>query len=121
MFDRLKSKVTQQLVQLFSRSTAMKSVAASYQNLAGYRQMGLKYDDLLRIEDEAVKEAIKRLPKEELQNRIYRQKRAMQTSILQKDSIKTPTTQAQDAHYLLPLVFRVEKELDEKAHYDNLK
>ena len=97
----------------------LKPIAKSYRYLAGYQQLGLKYDDLLRMEDASVKDALKRLPKQEMQMRMYRQKRAMQASIMQQDVLPKDQHTASDDFQLTQLVRKVEKEQEEKAYYDS--
>eukprot|EP00834_Sanchytrium_tribonematis_P000067 NODE_2_length_91304_cov_0.692462.p67 type:complete len:152 gc:universal NODE_2_length_91304_cov_0.692462:33107-32652(-) len=127
LMERVYSKITQAIVKTIRSSNSLRSVivpiASKYQDLAGYRKVGLKYDDLLRTEDEAVKKAIKRLPKEELQQRMYRQKRAMQLSINQKEEVPKgqQLSKMESDMQLTKLVRDVEREIDEKQHYDNLK
>ena len=127
MLDRLYSQLTQTIVKTINNSRSLKSIispiAKGYQNLAGYRKLGLQYDDLMRTEDEAVKEALKRLPKNELQLRMFRQKRAMQASLMQKEALSKSEQMAydQDTPLLRNIVYRVERELAEKAKYDSKK
>ncbi|CAO3701104.1 unnamed protein product [Rhizopus stolonifer] len=42
-------------------SSFLKPVSSAYANAAGYRKMGLKYDNLVAEENEIVKEALRRL------------------------------------------------------------
>ena len=125
--ERLYSKITNYLVSTINNSRSLhrliSPIASGYQNLAGYRKLGLKYDDLFITENEAVKEAIKRLPEQELQARMYRQKRAMQASIMHKEQLSKSEqmTIQEDKFQLRDLVERVEREFEEKAKLDGAK
>jgi len=44
----------------------------------GYRQLGLKYEDLLPEENEITQLALKRLPPKEAYDRVFRLRRAFQ-------------------------------------------
>ena len=121
--DRFFSHLTQSVVRFIKSNHSihnmLKPIAKSYRYLAGYQQLGLKYDDLLRMEDASVKDALKRLPKQEMQMRMYRQKRAMQASIMQQDVLPKDQHTASDDFQLTQLVRKVEKEQEEKAYYDS--
>ena len=125
--ERLYSKITNYLVSTINNSRSLHKVispiASGYQSLAGYRKLGLKYDDLFITENEAVKEAIKRLPEQELQARMYRQKRAMQAGIMHKEQLSKSEqmTIQEDKLQLRDLVERVEREIEEKANLDSAK
>ncbi|KAI1935348.1 Cytochrome b-c1 complex subunit 7 [Ophidiomyces ophidiicola] len=56
----------------------MMPFAQWYTGAAGYRQMGLRYDDLIPEENDVVQTALKRLPPKEAYDRIYRLRRAFQ-------------------------------------------
>ncbi|KAI9216419.1 ubiquinol-cytochrome-c reductase complex subunit 6 [Blastocladiella britannica] len=90
-------------------------------NAAGYRQLGLRYDDITMEETPIVQEALSRLPRDVLAERNYRHRRAFQLSlthsILPKDQWTKPE---EDKPYLRPMVALVESEFAEKAKYDNL-
>lgn len=48
----------------------------------GYRQLGLRYEDLLPEENEVTQLALKRLPPKEAYDRVFRLRRAFQVGIL---------------------------------------
>ncbi|KAF4956090.1 hypothetical protein FSARC_11681 [Fusarium sarcochroum] len=98
-----------------------KPAATWYVNASGYRQMGLRYDDLLEEENDVAQKALKRLSNVESYERIYRIRRAVQCSyqhkLLPKDQW---TTTATDKTYLQPLMQEVVNEKAEKADLDSI-
>ncbi|CVK92395.1 ubiquinol-cytochrome c reductase subunit 7 [Fusarium verticillioides 7600] len=98
-----------------------KPAATWYVNAAGYRQLGLKYDDLLEEENEVAQKALKRLSNVESYERIYRIRRAVQCSyqhkLLPKDQW---ITTAMDKPYLQPLMEEVASEKAEKNELDSI-
>ncbi|XP_065060429.1 uncharacterized protein LOC135687717 [Rhopilema esculentum] len=94
---------------------------AWYVNASGYRQLGLKADDLLDEDITEVSEAVSRLDDNEKYERIFRMKRAMDLSlkhnILPKDQWTKPE---EDVHYLIPLVEMVKMEMAEKKKLDQM-
>ncbi|KAK3334253.1 cytochrome b-c1 complex subunit 7 [Neurospora tetraspora] len=102
-------------------SKMLKPVSNWYINAAGYRQMGLRTDDLISEEDENVLAALNRLPPKEAYDRIYRIRRATQLSLTHKLLPKNEwTTQEEDVPYLRPLIEQIEAEAAEKAALDTL-
>ncbi|KAF4943970.1 hypothetical protein FGADI_13051 [Fusarium gaditjirri] len=102
-----------------------KPAATWYVNAAGYRQLGLKYDDLLEEENEVAQKALKRLSNVESYERIYRIRRAVQCSyqhkLLPKDQWITSAMHApQDKPYLQPLIEEVASEKAEKNELDSI-
>ncbi|KAL6857635.1 Cytochrome b-c1 complex subunit 7 [Amphichorda felina] len=113
-------------------------VATWYANASGYRQLGLRYDDLYEEEREAVQLALKRLSPKEAYERVYRLRRATQCSYQHKllpradwttnETVRTlhpaePDSAAHarlcfDVRYLSPIVRQVEAELAEKDALD---
>lgn len=53
-------------------------LAEWYHTKMGYRQLGLRYEDLLMEESEVVQLALKRLPPREAYDRVFRIRRAFQ-------------------------------------------
>ncbi|KAM3460820.1 hypothetical protein NHJ6243_005616 [Beauveria neobassiana] len=85
--------------------TKMLMPAASwYANAAGYRKLGLRFDDLLEEEREAVQIAIKRLSSQESYDRIYRIRRATQCSYQHKLLPKEDWTKPEDVSPPPPLL-----------------
>ncbi|ORZ30658.1 cytochrome b-c1 complex subunit 7 [Catenaria anguillulae PL171] len=102
-------------------SSMLMPIARWNANAAGYRQLGLKYDDIIMEESPVVQEALRRLPREVLADRTYRHRRAFQLSLSHSVLPKEQWTKAEeDKPYLTPYIDMVEKEFAEKAKYDNL-
>ncbi|KAK3942243.1 cytochrome b-c1 complex subunit 7 [Diplogelasinospora grovesii] len=93
----------------------LKPLANWYANAAGYRQLGLRADDLISEEDETVLLALKRLPASERYDRIFRIRRATQLSIQHKLLPKNEWTKTEDdVPYLAPLIEQLEAEQKER-------
>jgi len=102
-------------------SQYVKPIANWYANLAGYRQMGLKYDDLLVEENPTVQRALNRLTPREKYDRAYRFKIASQSSLLHKSLPKEQWVPAsEDKRYLKPHVEEVAKENEERQVWDTM-
>merc|ERR1712000_469931 len=94
----------------------MMPISKWYVNAAGYRKMGLRYDDLYEEEREAVQIALKRLSPKEAYERVYRIRRAAQCSYQHKLLAKNEwTTKESDVPYPAPIIKQVEAELAEDA------
>lgn len=96
----------------------IKRFAPAYANLAGYRQYGLKYQDLL-VETKDVDEALRRLPMHEQVMRARRIKLAsdlaLKQTILPKEQWTKPE---EDVAYLTPYLDEVFTEKrDREAFY----
>ncbi|KAK7952057.1 uncharacterized protein PG986_007785 [Apiospora aurea] len=99
----------------------LKPVANWYSNAAGYRQLGLRADDLILEEDEQVLKALKRLPPQEAYDRVYRLRRAVQCSVTAKILPKDQWTKPEeDKPYLKPLIEQLKAEEKEKEDLDSL-
>ncbi|KAI9622024.1 hypothetical protein H4Q26_015462 [Puccinia striiformis f. sp. tritici PST-130] len=97
----------------------LKPVATWYANLAGYRQMGLRYDDLIMEENQTMQKAISRLTEREQYDRAYRFRVASQLSVLHKELPKEQWTKPEDdVRYLTPLVKEIEQENQERMAWD---
>ncbi|CDH56085.1 cytochrome b-c1 complex subunit 7 [Lichtheimia corymbifera JMRC:FSU:9682] len=99
--------------------------AQFYANAAGYRQIGLRYDDLISEENELVQEALRRLEiaePREMYDRAYRIRVAQQCSLthslLPKNQWVTAET---DKRYLRPYIDEVAAEFAERGDFDNIK
>ncbi|XP_057308511.1 cytochrome b-c1 complex subunit 7-like [Hydractinia symbiolongicarpus] len=92
-----------------------------YVNAAGYRQMGLRADDLHMEENQDVSKAISRLPEEVQYQRIFRIKRALDLSmkhqILPKEDWTDPK---EDVFYLSPLIEQAKAERIEREQWDRI-
>ncbi|KJZ76844.1 hypothetical protein HIM_03721 [Hirsutella minnesotensis 3608] len=124
-------------------------LAGWYSNAAGYRKLGLRYDDLLEEEREAVQIALKRLSPKEAYERVYRIRRSTQCSYQHKllprdqwtkpEEVFQPFAHAaftrhpsrrmlhelnadplQDTPYLRRIIDQVETELAEKDALDSM-
>ncbi|KAL3896419.1 MAG: hypothetical protein SGCHY_004084 [Lobulomycetales sp.] len=102
-----------------SESSAMTTLSKKYRNMMGYRQMGLRLDDLLPEENQVVQEAIRRLPPREYQDRIYRHRRALIASAHQ-DVLPSEqwTTEESDLPYMRDLMKQIEAEIATKQNFD---
>ncbi|EGS18330.1 putative cytochrome b-c1 complex protein [Thermochaetoides thermophila DSM 1495] len=100
----------------------LKPVANWYVNAAGYRQMGLRADDLICEEDERVLKALKRLSPKENYDRVYRLRRATQLSLQHKLLPKNEWTKPEeDVPYLTPVLKQVVAEEKERHALDTLE
>lgn len=106
-------------------SPALKSVflpaSRVFTKAAGYREMGLKTEDLFAEENEVVSTALRRLPSEDSYKRIYRIAVAFQASINQQlapvvDRIKPE----EDTSYLVKHLLEAEAQIHEREELDNL-
>ncbi|CAN6674745.1 cytochrome b-c1 complex subunit 7 [Trichomonascus vanleenenianus] len=95
--------------------------ASAFTNLAGYRKMGLKFDDLIIEENDVVQKALKRLPARESYDRIFRIATAQQLSLSHKLLPKhEQVTPEQDKSYLIPYILEAEAEANERKELDNI-
>lgn len=110
---------------ILSRPTLSKIVvpiAKTFVAYAGYREMGLKFNDLLLEETPVMQKAISRLPPMESYARNYRIINAHQLS-LSHDllSAEKAIKPEEDNHYLIPYILEAEKEAFERAELDNIE
>ncbi|KXJ90795.1 cytochrome b-c1 complex subunit 7 [Microdochium bolleyi] len=99
----------------------LKPVANWYTNAAGYRQLGLRADDLIVEENEEVILALKRLPPQDSYDRVYRLRRAFQCSITHKLLPKEEWTKPEeDQPYLVPIIEQIKAENKEREALDSL-
>uniref|UniRef100_UPI00398EF7A1 cytochrome b-c1 complex subunit 7 n=1 Tax=Pristiophorus japonicus TaxID=55135 RepID=UPI00398EF7A1 len=89
-----------------------------YYNAAGFNKYGLMRDDTL-YEDNDVKEAVRRLPENLYNERIFRMKRAFDLSMKHQILPKERWTKyEQDVHYLEPYLKEVICERKEKEEWN---
>ncbi|KAG5949976.1 hypothetical protein E4U53_005597 [Claviceps sorghi] len=92
-----------------------------YANAAGYKKLGLRFDDLYEEEREATQIALRRLSPKESYDRIYRIRRSVQCSyqhkLLPEDQWTKPE---EDTPYLSEIINQVEAELAEKDALDSM-
>ncbi|CAN3356809.1 cytochrome b-c1 complex subunit 7, mitochondrial [Diutina catenulata] len=110
---------------ILSRPTLSKVIqplAKTFSAYAGYREMGLKFDDLIDEENPILQKAIHRLPAEDKYARVYRQITAHQLALSHELLPPAKAVQPeQDDHYLIPYILEAEKEAFEKAELDNIQ
>ncbi|KAF8514040.1 cytochrome b-c1 complex subunit 7, partial [Gautieria morchelliformis] len=93
-----------------------------YADAAGYRRMGLKYDDLLLEERPDVQKALSRLSPREAYDRAYRLRLASQCSVLHKDLPKEQWVKpSEDVRYLKPIVAEAAREDEERLFWDTIQ
>ncbi|KAF1955521.1 14 kDa subunit of cytochrome bd ubiquinol oxidase [Byssothecium circinans] len=99
----------------------VKPLANWYTNAAGYRQLGLKADDLIPEENDTVLLALKRLPPNEAYDRVFRLRRAFQCStshtLLPKNEWTKPE---EDTPYLSQVIVEIEKEMKEREDLESM-
>ncbi|EDN09127.1 ubiquinol-cytochrome c reductase complex 14 kDa protein [Histoplasma capsulatum] len=99
----------------------MLPLANWHANASGYRQMGLRADDLIPEENDTVQLALRRLPPKEAYDRVYRIRRAFQLSIEhQLLAAEQQTKPEEDVEYLSPIIREIERENKEREELDNL-
>jgi len=99
----------------------LKPFANAYANAAGYRKMGLRYDDLIMEEREDVQKALSRLTPRESYDRVYRMRVAFHQSLQHRDLPKEQWVPAsEDKRYLTPLIDAVVKEDKERQEWDSM-
>merc|ERR1712013_173654 len=81
-----------------------------YLHGAGYRQLGLRADDLIPEESELVQRALKRLSPKESYDRVFRMRRAFQCSLAHQLLPKTED----DTPYIPPIIAELEAEVTER-------
>ncbi|KAK3925730.1 Cytochrome b-c1 complex subunit 7 [Frankliniella fusca] len=110
---------------LFSAAKAAQTTEISswdkfFWNANGYNKLGLLSDDLYTELDDTVVEALKRIPEEVKNQRIFRHNRAallsMNKTILPEDQW---TKIEEDTPYLTPHIEQIEKEMEEKRTWED--
>ncbi|KAF2184388.1 hypothetical protein K469DRAFT_580125 [Zopfia rhizophila CBS 207.26] len=90
-------------------------LAKWYCNAAGYRQLGLRADDLIPEENDTVQLALKRLPPKEAYDRVFRLRRAFQCSVSHQLLPKGEWTKPEDdVPYLTVVIKDIEAEMKER-------
>ncbi|KAI1313034.1 Cytochrome b-c1 complex subunit 7 [Mortierella claussenii] len=103
-------------------SGLLQPVANAFVNAAGYRQLGLRYDDILREETDIIREAVNRLPDNESYERVFRMKTAFQYSLSHTVASEETTLKAEDdIRYLSSIIEEVAVEFAEKESFNNIK
>ncbi|OJJ87102.1 ubiquinol--cytochrome-c reductase subunit 7 [Aspergillus glaucus CBS 516.65] len=99
----------------------MTPIAEWYMDAAGYRRLGLRFDDIIPEENDVAQAAIKRLSAKESYDRVFRIRRAFQCSI--SHTLLPPEEQtkpSEDVEYLGPIIREIEKERKEREDLDTL-
>ncbi|KAK8224512.1 ubiquinol-cytochrome c reductase complex 14 kDa protein [Phyllosticta capitalensis] len=84
----------------------MTPLANWYTDLAGYRKIGLRADDLIPEESEVVLKALKRLSPKESYDRVFRMRRAFQCSLSHQLLPKEQWTKPEEVRKFQRTVFR---------------
>ncbi|GAQ07843.1 cytochrome b-c1 complex subunit 7 [Aspergillus lentulus] len=99
----------------------MMPLAQWYTDAAGYRKLGLRFDDLIPEESDVVQTAIKRLPPKEAYDRVFRIRRAFQCSVSHTLlPAHEHTKPEEDVEYLSPIIREIERENKERVDLDTL-
>ncbi|KKK19378.1 hypothetical protein P175DRAFT_0487777 [Aspergillus ochraceoroseus IBT 24754] len=99
----------------------MMPLAQWYTDAAGYRKLGLRFDDLIPEENDTVQKALKRLPPKEAYDRVFRIRRAFQCSVSHTLLPAAEQTKpSEDIEYLGPIIREIEKEQKEREDLDNM-
>lgn len=106
-------------------SPALKSIflpsSRIFTKLAGYRDLGLKTEDIFMEETEVMKTALSRIPADESYKRIYRIAVAFQASLNQQLAAEADRIKPEeDTSYLVPYLLEAEAQQKERADLDNL-
>ncbi|XP_044280375.1 cytochrome b-c1 complex subunit 7 isoform X1 [Varanus komodoensis] len=104
-------------VPVSASSRLLESLRKWYYNAAGFNKFGLMRDDTI-YEDEDVKEALKRLPEDVYNDRLYRIKRALDLSMKNQILPKEEWVKyEEDKHYLEPYLKEVIRERHEREEW----
>ncbi|KAF2201991.1 ubiquinol-cytochrome c reductase complex 14 kDa protein-like protein [Delitschia confertaspora ATCC 74209] len=99
----------------------LEPLASWYSNAAGYRQMGLRADDLIPEESDSVQLALKRLPPKEAYDRVFRLRRAFQCSVSHRLLPKEEWTKPEeDLPYLSKIIKDIEAEINEREDLETM-
>ncbi|TIA89473.1 hypothetical protein E3P99_02049 [Wallemia hederae] len=95
--------------------------AKGYLNLAGFKQVGLRYDDLIQEENDQMQKALGRLSPREEYDRAWRLRRAINQSIQHKDLPAEQWSEEDPAQqrYLTDRIEQVTTEYNERQLFDN--
>lgn len=115
-------KLSEALLKVPVLKSILVPASQKFCDLAGYRKLGLKFDDIIHEENEVYQKALTRLSKDELYARNFRTLTAAQCGIthhlLPKDKWVKPE---EDKSYIFDHLVEIETELFEKAELDNIK
>lgn len=101
---------------------AITPLAKTFCAYAGYREMGLKFNDLIIEESPVAQKAIARLPADVSYARNFRIITAHQCGLSHQLLPPSKAVKAEeDTHYLIPYLLEAEKEAFEKAELDHIQ
>ncbi|AET37281.1 ubiquinol--cytochrome-c reductase subunit 7 Ecym_1022 [Eremothecium cymbalariae DBVPG len=105
-----------------SLSRVVVPIAQQFIKYSGYRQLGLKFDDLISEENDIAQTAIRRLPEDESYSRVFRIIQAHQAEVTHH-LLPTHkwTKPEEDKPYLLPYLLEAEAAVKEKEELDHLE
>ncbi|KAI9867284.1 MAG: Cytochrome b-c1 complex subunit 7 [Trichoglossum hirsutum] len=99
----------------------MTPLANWYTDVAGYRKLGLRADDLIPEESETVELALKRLSPKEAYDRVFRLRRAFQCSLTHQLLPKEEQTKPEeDILYLTPIIKEIEAGKKEREDLESM-
>ncbi|KAI0589591.1 cytochrome b-c1 complex subunit 7 [Pyrenophora tritici-repentis] len=99
----------------------VKPLSNWYCNAAGYRQLGLRADDLLPEENDTVQNALKRLRPQDAYDRVFRLRRAFQLSMSHQLLPKEEWTKPEeDVPYLSGIITDIEAEMKEREDLETM-
>ncbi|CUS24256.1 LAQU0S15e00452g1_1 [Lachancea quebecensis] len=97
-------------------------VAQQFVKFAGYRQLGLKFDDIIAEENDIAQTALRRIPEDEGYARAFRMIRAHQSELTHHLLPKSQWVKPEeDTLYLTPYLLEAEAEAKEREELDNLQ
>ncbi|KAF0275327.1 hypothetical protein FOG50_03836 [Hanseniaspora uvarum] len=97
-------------------------LSEGFKYLSGYRELGLKMNDLIHEENDITETALRRLPKDQQYDRIYRIVQAHQLELTHHILPKEKQLKAEnDDNYLLPYLLEAEAEAIEREQLNNLE
>ncbi|WPK24071.1 hypothetical protein PUMCH_001327 [Australozyma saopauloensis] len=101
---------------------AITPLAKAFCAYAGYREMGLKFNDIINEENPISQKAISRLPADVSYARNFRiitaHQLGLSNQLLPANKAVKPED---DTHYLIPYLLEAEKEAFEKAELDHIQ
>lgn len=115
-------KITDYILRSSTLSKILKPISNKFNDFAGYRKLGLRFNDIIEEENQVVQTALRRLPSDEKYARNYRIIRAHQQELTHHLLPRNEWIRANDdSNYLLPYILEAEKEVLEKEKLDNME
>lgn len=114
-------KQTQWILKTPILKDIVPAVAKVYNDYAGFRQLGLRVDDLYAEETPVMQKALSRLPASEIYSRNFRLLTAHQLALSHHLlPLEKQVTYENDTPYLTPYILEAELEAAEKSELDNI-